>query len=62
MMSFTTLHTWDPVAADHFHELREAMNAARAALGLTTPLYTDLDLAGAWISLHHIDELRQRSQ
>lgn len=47
-----------PIRANHLLELRAAVNAVRAAVGLTLFSFTDSSLAGARIKAVHITELR----
>lgn len=46
------------VKAQHLTELRQAVNAARAAAGLAAAVWTDAPLSGIFIKAVHIQELR----
>lgn len=47
-----------PVNAQHFTELRQAVNAVRLTAGLAASVWTDPILAGLFIQKIHIEELR----
>jgi hypothetical protein len=49
-----------PVKGQHVAELRQAVNAVRAAAGLSAAGWTDASLSGQWIKAVHMEELRAR--
>ena len=64
-LATTILFTDDPliagvtvVKAQHFTELRSAVNAVRAAAGLAAASWTDSSLSGVVIKVVHLQELR----
>jgi uncharacterized repeat protein (TIGR03803 family) len=61
----TSSYTDDPIQpgittirAEHFTQLRSAVNQIRAAVGLTAASFTDASLAGQRINAVHVEELR----